>query len=293
MRRPRLGLTDAAILIAIVGLICAVPLHFRRFVDRDFSRAVGDAYLASGQELAAMAEHPEPWMDPFREDFRRFSTWQVEKGRRLFGSSRYDEEAERKRIVEAGIDRYEITFRNLYKRFEAVAARHGYRRPQIPRRHHALYEFGAFFTGWPLYGGVILLGGLLLWRWARGMRRSQPGTDPENERWLRLTKAKTCFACGGLVLLYSLAWAAIDVVIFAQADSNPWPHLLARAFEPSDGHGILSVLAVAIFIWGLALIASAIRDEWRRRRIDASMPDPGERPGPAEFPRADGPGASA
>ena len=164
MRHLRLTLTDAAILVAIAGLICAVPIHWGRALDEDMCRSLGAIYIAKGEEMAEMAGHPEPWMDPFRGGFRRFSAWQVAKGHRIAGSSRYDAADEQRRIEEAGMDRYEAAFRPLDAQFKGVAALHGYQRPSIPPRYTNRSLFGILGSAWPLYAAIIVLGVLFVLR---------------------------------------------------------------------------------------------------------------------------------
>ena len=290
MRRIRLTLTDAAILIAIVGLLCAVPLHFRRYVDRDMCRYLGESYIARGSEVAAMAEHPEPWMDPFREDFRRFSVWQLEKGRRILRSSVYDEAEEERRIVEAGKDRYKIAFDKVYAKFKGVAALNGYRRPHIPLRYYPGGDLGAFFAAWPLYGGVALLGVLLVVRRRRAMAR----TRPRVERW-SWEAAMGHFQRGMLLLGAGMATLFYSLILVMFSGGPPmnryagwWVAIPGKMSEPTAGHGILSLLGLVASVVGAFTCATAFRDWWRRPPIDTAIPDRGEQAGLPDFPRADG-----
>ena len=90
MKRPRITILELLLVIGIVALCCAVPGHYERVFERDRCLMTGGWYCDRGTELMLMSFHPAPWMDEFREDFRRFGTWQLQKGNRLRLSSIYD-----------------------------------------------------------------------------------------------------------------------------------------------------------------------------------------------------------
>jgi hypothetical protein len=270
MRHLRLSLTDAAILIAIAGLLCAVPLHFRRYLDADDCRFRGALYLARGAELATMAENAEPWMDPFRADFRRLSAWQIAKGHRLFDSPRYDEAEERKRIAAAGMDRFEVAFRGLYRQFEAAAGPHGYRRPNVSPRYWSQWLFGAVFTGWPLYAGIALLPSLLIAR-----RWPRDAADDRVRRWAmrgRIVGGIALLLLGTFAFLFSLMWAALSGDASIGHNGPTWADFLDRLFQPADGHAILTIFALAVCIVGITL-GFLGRFELDRRLAEATRAD--------------------
>jgi hypothetical protein len=109
-----------------------------------------------------MAEHPAPWMDEFREDFRRLATWQQEKGRRLRLSSVYDAAAEQKRITDAKMDGYEIEFNKKYTKFKIIAAANGFQRPTVGPSYSYPDLVDELLSGWPIFSAIIILVGLLV-----------------------------------------------------------------------------------------------------------------------------------
>lgn len=294
MRRPRLTLTEAAILVVVAALLSAVPLHYRRFLDRDRCRFEGEMYIVAGESLAAMADHPESWMDPFRTDFRRFSAWQMEKGRRLAGSWHYDEAEEQKRIVDAGMDRYKVAFDGLYGKFRGIAAQHGYQRPFRRLRYYPRNIFGAFFSGWPFYAGALFLSGFLIRRWWRTIRstRPAPACGGREVAVSRMQRGNLFLILGMVVLFYSVLWATVASGTPVDPGSGPWTSLGMRMFEAADGHAIVSAFALGTLVAGIAFWVGGVRDWCRNPPAGTAVLDSREQAGLADFPRAEGPDPS-
>jgi hypothetical protein len=177
MRIPRLSLMERLLVVAILGLICLLPVQFWRAIVAYDMQMAAEYHDGIAAELAVMDDHPAAWMDEFRDELRRISAREKEQAERIargeVGLMWAWDRAPAGNMAALNRDQF-------WMRFNQSAKRAGYKRPNARGRVHRPTSLAeAIFECRKIVCAVCLLILLLIHlrrvRRTGNLRDTQPG----------------------------------------------------------------------------------------------------------------------
>jgi hypothetical protein len=181
-------IVDMAIGVAVLALLCSIPVQCRRAMEADGNRVMAEYHAEMARYLAELGNKPDAWVEEFRGSIRRLGDWEQGESQRLADAS-FFKAPTADPAAGAGMPYSEI--RQLWARFDRIALQHAYRRPRPnwppPRGSKPLTLFGALASCAPTFVIATGFAWLLVRRRKRQLDRSTPaaglpGTGPRGHR---------------------------------------------------------------------------------------------------------------
>jgi hypothetical protein len=176
MRIPRLSLMERLLVVAILGLICLLPVQFWRAIVAYDMQMAAEYHDGIAAELAVMDDHPAAWMDEFRDELRRISAREKEQAERIargeVGLMWAWDRAPAGNMAALNRDQF-------WMRFNQSAKRAGYERPHVRTRvRPSITPVEAIFECWHIICAVCLLIWLLIHLRSIRQTGNLPDTQP-------------------------------------------------------------------------------------------------------------------
>ena len=168
MLRRRVTVLEFLLLVAILGLACAIPIQFYRAVREGDYRLSAEYHTDCANRFEKMASHPAAWMTEFRPQLERLAAWEHWQSQRLSRLAAYEDAAERRLAEEVfpGAER-----QKFWLRFNSVAALNGYNPPPLMRQRNRPDPAGAIVERCsPTISVLAVLALLLFWMRSRHRR---------------------------------------------------------------------------------------------------------------------------
>ncbi len=103
-----------------------------------------------------MGDDPAAWIDDFRPELRWLAAWRLAASRRVEQSGFYDD-LEEERIARAELAAHGLNLNQFWARFNAAAARHGFKRPKVGPGHWESGIHTWLARCWPTFVAIAVL----------------------------------------------------------------------------------------------------------------------------------------
>jgi hypothetical protein len=156
MRVPQFTLLQSVILLAILALLCSLPIQCQRAENMEECRIAAQILADGAQELSIMGDDPAAWMDEFRPELRWLAARKLAASRRVERSGFYDSEEE-ERINAAEFAAHGLNLNQFWTLFNRTAAKHGFKKPKVGPGH---WETGMDrwpASCWPTFLAIAIL----------------------------------------------------------------------------------------------------------------------------------------
>ena len=143
-------------LVAILALLCSVPIQCQRAESRDDCRMVAQIRADGAQELSIMADDPAAWINEFRAELQWLAAREFATSRRLERATFYDKDEE-VRIDAAEVAAHGLNLNLFWSRFDAAAVRHGFKRPRVGTGYYRSGIDKWLAACWPTFVAIAVL----------------------------------------------------------------------------------------------------------------------------------------